>query len=1404
MLRRHAMRLSALIALILATTPAALAQFPSEVVGFNGPPIDDPATSQEMFRVPEFSGTTRDFIVLNSPGAFDNNAAFRASGLQTEGAAALEVFFNWVDPSDPTAWVRLTTFAGPERPNPSLHLAGKVRFKITNRSELFAGEVGICIGIRETGENVPQLFDGGTVGTIEWVGATGVVTDPNGVPIAPIPAVTIPPSPSPVSLEFDLATGIVKVNGVPQGGGIFGFTGDGVLSAPNDRGTLEHIAIVNVASDSATLIDLAIDELQFEAPVPDPVLPPTVVAPIIAGDTQVTVTDLLPTVDQVNLLRNHTVILTQNVTSNADVTFTLPQPAVAGEVYTATQRDSVTGNTSAESDPVTVLPEASPYGISFVLDEDGDGSCSFDPPGGWEFVGASNLTVLPGGTLIPEGMPLFINDAMWQTVDIPLDDPALVQAWIGGNGMVDPSPTGVYTMDTIWFNIGATGDVGPHEVLIDAIQVIDPNDHVLQTIHDFEDGVRYMSQVRGQSNTNFTSSDLTTLSSYDGLTSHRVEWTFPQPTDAAIGLLTRVGFQCGTSPQFTDQGNRIRFHLLVRRVPDPNALPIPEVVGPIVAPQDTVQVLSDPAATAIQLYVNGDPVGAPVTPGGTATDFTGLTLNPGDSVSATQTIGGVESGFAYPKVVLTKPPAPTVIGPIFPGATSVDVTNILNVPHAAADFVAVYRDGQFAGSAAVSGDPTSVPITLGGPLTEGEAITATQFVHNAESDPSPAVVVGIPGPTIFMAPAEDATSIRVIDVDPNASTVEILVNGGATVFSAPGNGTTSVEVPVSGLVAGDIVTARMTVGGNPSGESDPETVTVATSTPVLCDDFEYDQATYDATWQNSGTHPRLSLSTVRNTTAGGQQSLFGDADDHRIEQPLPSLITPTPTEPVVWNVNIYDTVGPGASGEIWAQIIELNVDFFLVHMGYSSLAGDTNFYQFRAVGNGGPNWIDLNEFEAPQRSIGWHNFTMVHKGQYIDVYVDGKLAAKNVAVTGGDTTLGTARIGSGLSFNTAQGWFDDYCIELGKVHFGQIADQPPAPPVIVAPIQDGDSTVDITGIDPDVTLVEVLDPNSNVLGSATPPFDPNTPTTITLSRPLVHLEQITARATNAFGTTASQPLEVGIGNGEVLIALGIRETGDTGPIGSPGSSTGEIEWIGATTTLNGAPQGVPVSVSDNWQTLTFDPLTDPVLGFTGDGVITATRGTLEHIAIAVNAASASRSSGLYDIFIDNVVNVGAGPGGTDVVIEDFESNAVGDEVLFQEPTFSGSTAGHLTPLPSASEVSDLAGNPGQSERLVWFFLDTTDQRWVRLTTASALNRPQPIIDLTRPIRFDILIGAATPQPCPGDLDGDGQRDLSDLATLLANFGTTGATPDQGDIDGDGDVDLSDLATLLSFFGTPCP
>ena len=69
---------------------------------------------------------------------------------------------------------------------------------------------------------------------------------------------------------------------------------------------------------------------------------------------------------------------------------------------------------------------------------------------------------------------------------------------------------------------------------------------------------------------------------------------------------------------------------------------------------------------------------------------------------------------------------------------------------------------------------------------------------------------------------------------------------------------------------------------------------------------------------------------------------------------------------------------------------------------------------------------------------------------------------------------------------------------------------------------------------------------------------------------------------------------------------------------------------------------------------------------------------------------------------------------------------------------------------------------------------------------------------------DKSVTAVFVEDCYGDLNDDGRVDISDLATLLSNYGMVGgATYEQGDLTGDGNIDISDLAELLSVYGTIC-
>lgn len=178
--------------------------------------------------------------------------------------------------------------------------------------------------------------------------------------------------------------------------------------------------------------------------------------------------------------------------------------------------------------------------------------------------------------------------------------------------------------------------------------------------------------------------------------------------------------------------------------------------------------------------------------------------------------------------------------------------------------------------------------------------------------------------------------------------------------------------------------------------------------------------------------------------------------------------------------------------------------------------------------------------------------------------------------------------------------------------------------------------------------------------------------------------------------------------------------------------------------------------------------------------------------------------------IDYPITIDAGPDGSYVYVGNYSGSSVALRVI---DTASNSIVQTVS-FPDGSPVAS--------------YLSWTDDTLYAVTNAGELVRfaaagpSTALIDSTEltatpwHMAFDNGLGTAVVgQPstdgldlvqfgCLPDLDADRDVDLTDLAQLLANYGTTsGAARSDGDLDYDGDVDLTDLAGLLAAYGTTC-
>ncbi len=96
------------------------------------------------------------------------------------------------------------------------------------------------------------------------------------------------------------------------------------------------------------------------------------------------------------------------------------------------------------------------------------------------------------------------------------------------------------------------------------------------------------------------------------------------------------------------------------------------------------------------------------------------------------------------------------------------------------------------------------------------------------------------------------------------------------------------------------------------------------------------------------------------------------------------------------------------------------------------------------------------------------------------------------------------------------------------------------------------------------------------------------------------------------------------------VCLGIRETGTTAENGANGGTTGNIEFVGATSVVSSCPQATRTVSANTWTTLEFDLPNEPTVSFTGNGVLSPGQQALEHIALI-----GAGGTGAYTVHMDN-------------------------------------------------------------------------------------------------------------------------------------------------------------------------
>jgi len=189
-----------------------------------------------LFQAPAYSGTTHEFLDLGSPNFTRVTNAFPAGNSSSK---VLQASWSFVPGSSGgSPWLRLTTHQAPNLPNPTVSFHQGIGFVVCADRDIY-----LAAGLRETSSAAAIGADGGTTGTLEWIGGTSTNTaDP--------PKGRLIPAGQWVWVDFCIPAEPVRA-----------FTGNGVLESTTGEGVFEELTIV--PADGLGRYNLYLDDFQF-------------------------------------------------------------------------------------------------------------------------------------------------------------------------------------------------------------------------------------------------------------------------------------------------------------------------------------------------------------------------------------------------------------------------------------------------------------------------------------------------------------------------------------------------------------------------------------------------------------------------------------------------------------------------------------------------------------------------------------------------------------------------------------------------------------------------------------------------------------------------------------------------------------------------------------------------------------------------------------------------------------------------------------------------------------------------------------------------------------------------------------------------------------------------------------